>query len=58
MTTKVTVKNENQGHPYAGWDVELILPNGVVEATLKPGESHEVYLWGDGKDLRVREKSK
>lgn len=58
MTTIVTVKNGNQGPPYADWDVELILPDGTIEATLKPGESHEVWLWHDGKELRVREKSK
>lgn len=55
MTTKVTVKNDNQGAPYSDWDVELILPDGTIEKTLKPGESAEVYLWHDGKALGVRE---
>lgn len=58
MTTKVTIKNDNYGAPYADWDVELILPDGVLERTLRPGESHEVYLWHDGKALQVREKPK
>jgi len=57
MTTKVTIKNENRV-PYADWDVELVLPDGSIERTLKPGESHEVYLWHDGKSLSVREKPK
>lgn len=55
MTTKVTVKNENQGAPYADWDVELVNPDGSIVKTLKPGESGEVYLWHDGKSLSVRE---
>jgi len=55
MTTKVTVKNENQGAPYADWDVELVLPDGKIAKTLKPGESGEVYLWHDGQALSVRE---
>lgn len=55
MTTRVTVKNENQGAPYADWDVELVLPDGTIERTLKPGESAEVYLWHDGRALSVRE---
>ena len=55
VTTKVTVKNDNQGAPYADWDVELVLPDGKVEKVLKPGESGEIYLWHDGKALSVRE---
>lgn len=58
MTTKVTVTNNNQGAPYADWDVELVLPDGTVERVLKPGESHEIYLWHDGKALTVREVKK
>jgi hypothetical protein len=58
MTTKVTVKNENQGAPYADWDVELVMPDGSVAHTLKPGESQDVSLWHDGQALTVREKAK
>jgi hypothetical protein len=58
VTTKVTIKNDNQGAPYAEWDVELVLPDGTLECTLKPGESHEVWLWHDGRALSVREKPK
>jgi len=57
MTTKVTVKNENQGAPYADWSVELIA-DGKVIATLKPGESTDTSLWHDGRSLEVREKAK
>lgn len=59
MTTKVTITNDNQGAPYADWDVELIDPDGSVIATLKPGESSQnTYLWHDGRELRIREKPK
>jgi hypothetical protein len=58
MTTKVTVKNENQGAPYADWDVELVGPGGEIVATLKPGESADTSLWHDGRALTVREKPK
>lgn len=55
MTTRITIKNENQGKPYADWDVEVIAPDGSVVATLKPGESFSDYLWHDGRALSVRE---
>lgn len=55
MTTKVTVKNDNAGAPYADWDVEVVLPDGTVEKVLKPGESHETYLWHGGKETLLRE---
>lgn len=55
MTTKVTVKNENQGAPYADWDVELVFPEGEI-VKLKPGQSAELNLWHDGRALTVREK--
>lgn len=58
MTTRVTVKNENQGAPYADWDVEIVKPDGTIERTLKPGESAEVWLWHDGKEHTIREKAK
>lgn len=59
MTTKVTITNDNQGAPYADWDVELVGPDGVVIATLKPGESSQnTYLWHDGRELSIREKPK
>lgn len=57
MTTRVTVKNENQGHPYADWDVE-VWAQGVLIETLAPGESHEFTLWHDGRALEVHEKVK
>jgi hypothetical protein len=57
MTTKVTIKNENQGAPYADWDVELVADDQVI-ATLKPGESTDTHLWHDGRALIVREKAK
>jgi hypothetical protein len=57
MTTKVTIKNENQ-LPYADWDVEVVGPDGIVIATLKPGESSQnTYLWHDGRALVIREKA-
>lgn len=58
MTTKVTVTNDNQGAPYADWEVELVLSDGTVVHTLKPGESHDMSLWHDGRALTVREKPK
>lgn len=58
MTTKVTIKNENQGAPYADWDVEVVI-DGKVTHTLKPGEATtDTYLWHDGRSLEVREKVK
>jgi hypothetical protein len=60
MTTKVTITNDNQGAPYADWAVELVDPDGTtVIATLQPGESSQnIYLWHDGRELRIREKPK
>ena len=57
MTTRVTIKNENQGAPYADWDVEVVI-DGKVEHTIKPGESVEQTLWHDGRAFSVREKAK
>jgi hypothetical protein len=57
MTTRVTIKNENQGAPYADWDVEVSY-EGHVQHTLKPGEQHDFHLWHDGRSLTVREKPK
>ncbi len=54
MTTKVTIKNENQGAPYADWDIGVA--HGTEPATvLKPGESKDFSMWHDGRELRVWE---
>lgn len=56
MTTRVTVKNENQGAPYADWDVEVGPDSSASPPQiLKPGESTTVNLWHDGQALCVRE---
>lgn len=56
MTTRVTVTNENQGTPYADWDVEVGPDSsGSSLQVLKPGESATVTLWHDGSALSVRE---
>jgi len=58
MTTKITITNDNQGEPWADWDVEVVI-DGKVEQTLRPGESStNLYLWHDGRSLQVREKVK
>lgn len=57
MTTQVSIKNENQGAPFADWSVELLVDGSVVH-TLEPGASHQLSLWHDGKELTVREKKK
>lgn len=55
MTTSVTIKNNNQGAPYADWDVEILKPDGERDVLLKPGQAATIYLWHDGKAATVRE---
>lgn len=54
MTTRVTIKNENDGIG-AKWDVLAQINDGEILAILKPGEDATVNLWHDGRALLVRE---
>lgn len=53
MTTKVKITNENHGAPFADWSVAV--SGDGVSLVLAPGESEEVYLWHDGRELKIRE---